>query len=79
MRVEVRLFATLRRYVPDLQVGEALTLEVPEGTTPRDLLAQLGIPPDDVKIIMRNGRHIGLDDPLADGDRIAFIPAVGGG
>ena len=79
MKVEVRLFATLRRYVPNLGIGEPLVMDLPEGTTPRALLERLGIPPDDVKIIMRNNKQVEMDTPRQDGDRVAFIPAVGGG
>ncbi len=79
MAIEVRLFATLRRYAPGLEIGEPLRLDIEEGTTARDVLQQLGIPADDVKIVMRNNRQVDLDTVLQDGDRVAFIPAVGGG
>ncbi len=79
MRVEVRLFATLRRYVPHLGVGEPLYVNVPEGATARDVLERLGVPPEEVKIIMRNNRQVDMDTRLEEGDRLAFIPAVGGG
>ncbi len=79
MQVEVRVFATLRPYLPELGIGEAKTLEVPEGTTAADLARRLGIPLDEVKIIMRNGLQVEPDEVLADGDRVAYIPAVGGG
>jgi molybdopterin converting factor small subunit len=44
-----------------------------------DLLFRLGIPSNRVKIVMRNGVHSQLGSPLADGDRLALFPAVGGG
>ncbi len=79
MAIEVRLFATLRRYAPDLGIGEPLQIEITKNTTARDVLRQLGIPEEDVKIVMRNNRQVELDTVLEDGDRVAFIPAVGGG
>jgi len=79
MKVEVRVFATLRSYLPELGVGEPKTVDVPEGTTAGQLCTSLGIPLEEVKIIMRNGRQVEPDEVLADGDRIAFIPHVGGG
>ncbi len=79
MAIEVRLFATLRRYRPELGIGEPLRIEIAEKTTVRDVLRQLGIPEEDVKIVMRNNRQVELDTVLEDGDRVAFIPAVGGG
>ncbi len=79
MKVEVRVFATLRRYFPDLSVGEPQVVELPDGATIADLLAALGIPQEEVKIAMRNSRQVDWDEKLQDGDRVAFIPAVGGG
>ncbi|NPA92717.1 MAG: MoaD/ThiS family protein [Chloroflexi bacterium] len=79
MQVEVRVFATLRQYLPDLGIGEAKVMDVPEGTTFAQLRDMLGLPADEVKIIMRNGIHVEPDDVVQDGDRIAFIPAVAGG
>jgi len=79
MQVEVRVFATLRPYLPELGIGEAKTVEIPEGTTAAELAQQLGIPLDEVKIIMRNGLQVGPEEALAEGDRVAYIPAVGGG
>ena len=79
MKVEVRVFASLRRYLPELGVGEPKILDIPEGTTFDELRAQLGLPAAEVKVIMRNGRQAEPDDRIADGDRIAYIPAVAGG
>jgi len=79
MRVEERVFATLRKYLPELGVGEPKTIDIPEGTTFDALRAQLGLPAAEVKVIMRNGVQAEPDDLIRDGDRIAYIPAVAGG
>jgi molybdopterin converting factor small subunit len=79
VQVEVRVFATLRRHVPELGVGEALEIEVEPGTTFNQLRERLDLPGEEVKVIMRNNRQVEPDDELTDGDRIAYIPAVAGG
>ncbi len=79
MKVHVAVFATLRRYVPDLRLGEAKTLEVAPGCTMAQLRDQLGLPADEVKVIMRNHLQAELDEEARDGDRIVFFPAVAGG
>ena len=79
MKIEVRVFATLRKYLPELGIGEAKIIEFDEGITFEELLHQLGLPPDEVKIIMRNGLQTDMDKIIEDGDRIAYVPAVGGG
>ncbi|NIN68667.1 MAG: hypothetical protein GTO63_28970, partial [Anaerolineae bacterium] len=49
IRVEVRLYATLRKYHPEgknSEPGEALVCELAEGTTVQKLLEnELGVPP----------------------------------
>lgn len=39
----------------------------------------LNIRPEDLKLIFVNGVHAEPDRILNDGDRVAFVPAVGGG
>jgi molybdopterin synthase sulfur carrier subunit len=79
LKVEVKVFATLRRYFPDLGIGEPLSLEVPPGTTLEDIRGMLGLPEEEVKVVMRNNLQADFQDTVADGDRIAYIPAVAGG
>ncbi len=79
IKIEVRVFATLRRYLPELGVGEAKNIEISEGTTFEMLHRQLALPRDEIKIIMRNGLQTEMEEVIRDGDRIAYIPAVGGG
>ena len=79
LKVEVRVFATLRRYLPELGIGEALSIMVEPGTTLDDLRERLGLPKEAVKVIMRNNRQAFPEDTINNGDRIAYIPAVAGG
>lgn len=77
--VEVRVFATLRRYMPDLGIGEPKIVEVAQGTTLDQIRESLGIPGEEVKVIMRNNLQADPDDLAQAGDRITYIPAVAGG
>jgi molybdopterin synthase sulfur carrier subunit len=79
IEVEVRVFATLRRALPELGIGEPKIVQVEPGTTLDQLREELGIPADEVKIIMRNNLQADPDDLAKDGDRITYIPAVAGG
>ena len=79
MRVEVRLFATLARYLPkDTQAGRAY-LEVAEGSTVADVAAALGIPPDLSRIILVNDAEADEDRPLEAGDVVTLFPPLAGG
>ncbi|HYA03424.1 MAG TPA: MoaD/ThiS family protein [Syntrophobacteria bacterium] len=79
MKIELRLFASLSRYLPDRQGGNLCAMEIPEGTTIKELLERLAIPTEIRKIIIVNGVHAGESQFLAEGDRIGVFPPVAGG
>ncbi len=79
MRIKVKLFATLRRYYPELGVGEGMEIELPDGATVGQLVNRLGLPADHVRVVFING--IARDESyiLSDGDEVGMFPPVGGG
>ncbi|NSW85704.1 MAG: MoaD/ThiS family protein [Syntrophobacteraceae bacterium] len=77
MRVEVRLYATLRRFGPE--DNAPVILDVPEGTRLIHVIESLGIPDDVEKIVLVSGRPAEPDSVLNDGDRIVMFPPVAGG
>ena len=79
VRVEVRLYANLRRYVPQLGLGEAMELELYEGATLRHIFTRLGLPESEVKRVIINGLSKRYEYVLLDGDRVAIFPPVAGG
>jgi molybdopterin converting factor small subunit len=54
-------------------------LELPEGATTDDLLAQIKIEKDRPKIVTRNGKAVSQADALSDGDRVVISPIYSGG
>ncbi|MFN2244144.1 MAG: MoaD/ThiS family protein [Anaerolineae bacterium] len=77
--VQAKLFATLRQYKPGIGIGEPFSVDLPDGSTVRDLVRQLQLPEDQVKLMFINARSAELDHPLADGDEVGIFPPVGGG
>ncbi|ASJ05480.1 MULTISPECIES: ubiquitin-like small modifier protein 1 [Thermococcus] len=88
MRIKVRYFARFRSIVG---TGEE-ELEVPEGITVRELIellkerhpvlkTEVFAEDDDLADVnvSRNGRYVGFDDVLQDGDVVALFPPVSGG
>ncbi|HCJ09667.1 MAG TPA: hypothetical protein DHW14_00675, partial [Clostridiales bacterium] len=47
--------------------------------TADELRKTLGIPDDEVFIVIVNGRRVKADYPLAPGDEVTFVPPVAGG
>ena len=74
MELEIKLFANLRKFNPELE-----RIEVDDGTTIRELLDKAGIPPAEVAIVLVNGRHAKLDQTLLDGETVAVFPPIAGG
>ena len=79
MRISVKLYATLRRYKPELPRGATLTLDVPTGTTVGQLVQRLGIPDAVPLLAMVNNGVCKTDHILADGDKLNLFPPVAGG
>ena len=78
MRIEVRLYATLRRHALSA-AGGVLAVDVPEGSTVADVIAKVQVDANEVHLLMVNGISSSLDQVLAEGDRLGLFPAVGGG
>ena len=79
MNVQLKLFATFRQYLPTGTVGNALAVELPGGTRVGDLLARFGLSEVDSPVILVNGRGVGHDHVLEEGDVVAAFPSMAGG
>ena len=77
--IEVRVYATLQKYVPGQDLKTGSKIEIGENTSIGSLLNKLGIPVEETKIIIVNGVHAELDFVLKEGDRVAIFPPVAGG
>jgi sulfur-carrier protein len=79
MVVFVKLFATLRHLRPGLGIGEAFAVELPKGSTIGQLVTQLKLPEEEVKLVFVNGIVREWDYVLVAGDELGIFPPVGGG
>ena len=79
MRVEVRLYATLRHRAPEGADKGVFLAELADGLTVAELLPLIGVPAPEVHMIMVNGVGREADTVLKESDRIGLFPPVGGG
>ena len=79
MRVEVRLFATLVSFLPPESRDGAAILEVPDGSTVRDVVRRLGIPADLERVTLLNGADSAPEAHLRPGDVLTVFPPLAGG
>ena len=79
MEIELKLFATLRDYLPKGSDRFSCKLKIEENTHVKDILAKLKIPEDMPKIILVNGVHGKGEQVLKEGDVLSVFPPVAGG
>jgi molybdopterin converting factor small subunit len=79
MEIEVKLFATLRDYLPKGSSQFSYKMEVEGPCQIQDIISRLKIPEEMPKIILINGVHGKKDQILKDGDVISIFPPVAGG
>ncbi|MEJ5299765.1 MAG: MoaD/ThiS family protein [Thermodesulforhabdaceae bacterium] len=79
MPLQVLLAATLRRFIPDYDPEKGISVSVEPGASVNRVIEILGIPKEEVKIVMVDGIHSSLDHKLKGSERVAFFPPVGGG
>jgi len=79
MRIRVKLFATLARYFNNPMPGIPFDIEVADGATLADLVNQLKLPHEEVKVFFVNGRVRPMEWSLGPGDEVGIFPLIAGG
>lgn len=88
MRITFKLYAMLSDHLPQeygghKRQGNALTLDIEEGTTITALVEQFNLPEKWVHLVLINGVYIQPEEravrPLVDGEVLAIWPPVAGG
>ena len=74
MKVNVKLFASLRTFGPNEEV-----IELPEQATIDDVVRSLKIPGTIRLLRIVNGEHRPADHVLKDGDELSLFPPLAGG
>ena len=83
IRVELKLFATLMRYLPAGARRHSVVVELPEGITIYELMDRFNVPREQAHLVVRNGVYVHFSEretyKLQEGDVIALWPPVAGG
>ena len=78
-KVEINLYATLRKHRSEEAPGKPLLVEVSDGTTLTGLLEQLGIPEEEIQVVFVNNMQRHLSYILQPGDKLGIFPPIAGG
>jgi sulfur-carrier protein len=79
MFVQIKLIATYQNLLPPGTQGNLITIDVSNGTTVEQVMAQYNVPLDDASVILLNGLTVPLDTPLKENDTVAAFSAIAGG
>jgi len=74
MQVTIKLFANFRNNRFNKEVRT-----ITPGVTVGAIVSELALTEEEVGVILINGRHSNLDQPLTEGDILSLFPLVGGG
>jgi len=77
--VNVKLFGTLRKYVPAYDHNKGVNVTLDEGSTIQDLLGILGLPENEARIFFVKGISKRYTDRLHDSDEVSIFLQVSGG
>lgn len=69
-----RFYARLNEFLPAERRGQAFICSCARAATTKHMIEALGVPHTEVALVLANGRPVGLDWPIEDGDRIAVYP-----
>lgn len=79
MRVQVRLYGTLKQRFPGYRHVEGVQIEIPEGATVGDLLDTLKLSGPREVLAVVAGRVAKLEEKLQGGAPVSVFQAMGGG
>ena len=77
--MRVKLYGTLSQQFPDYRHSEGIEVEIPEGTTVKDLLASLEIPESQGALVAMEGRILKANDKIRCGVPVNVLQAIHGG
>jgi molybdopterin converting factor small subunit len=75
-RIKLSLYASFRAAIGG---KPSVELEIEPDESIGEVLQRLGVPREQTRIVLVNGRHAALADPLQGGEHVAVFPAIGGG
>jgi sulfur carrier protein ThiS len=79
IKVNVKLFATLRRHFPDYNPDKGVDVEMNEGSTVEDLLHTLHLSQNEARVIIVNGIPKKINDPINNQDQVNIFTPISGG
>jgi sulfur carrier protein ThiS len=79
MKVTVRLFGTLSQKFPGYRPSQGVEIEIPDGSTVKELLAHLEISEERGAAVIANGKVLNVDVKVEAGSSLDIFQSISGG
>ena len=79
MKVQIKVYGTLRRQFSDYHHSRGIEVEIPDGSSVKDLLEHLKIPDSRGALVVMENRILETDDLLPGCAQVSILQAIGGG
>lgn len=80
MIIEVKVFSSLRHYIPNSERRvDRDKWEVEDGASVEQVLKMLDLPDEEVRVLLINGRNAKKESILQEGDVLHVFPPMAGG
>ena len=74
-KITFNAFSFLQKKLKAKNIAYAnVQMDIETGSTPKSIMNQMGLGPEDVEIVMVNGKAAPFDTELKENDRLALIP-----
>jgi sulfur carrier protein ThiS len=79
MRMRTKLYGTLSQQFPDYRHSQGVEVEIPDGTSVKDLFARSKISENQGAVVVMEGRTLKADDTIRRGALVNVVQANHGG
>ena len=79
MKIKVKLYGTLSQQVPGYQHSQGIEVEIPEGTTAKDLLDLLEISEKQGAVVVMGGQILKASDAMQGEVPVHVLQSLSGG
>ena len=79
MKINVQLFGSLGRKIPNYDHSVGVDLDVNGDATVKDVLMQLNVPNQKAAVVLREGNVLKLDDRVFPGNVLVILETFSGG
>lgn len=83
MKMQLKLYASLTKFLPEGSAHHTAEIDVTEGVTPTQVIEDMGLPKESCFLVLVNGVYLTPDErderPMKEGEALSIWPPIAGG